>query len=600
MAIFSKNSLESVRQRVDLAEFLSSYMELKRNGSTYKGLCPFHDEKTPSFTIRKGDTHYHCFGCGAHGDAIAFLMNHQKINFTDAVQLLAERFKITLETLDEHEEPRGPNKSNLKNALEQANQFFQFSLLHTAEGHCALKYLYARGIDLAFIHHFQIGLAPSKYGLLQKFMQHNGIEYEALVAAGLLHERADGSLKDFFVNRIMFPIHNASGNVIGFSARKYLESTTGGKYVNSPETILFKKSQVLFGLNYSRKRIISEKRVIIVEGQIDALRLIQEGFNCTIAGQGTAFGDGHVQQLLQMGVQQVFLALDSDKAGQEAVYKIGNLCQKDGMEVFVIMLPAGEDPDSFLRAYGPHSFLRLVQESIDYLSFLVKYLAKNKPLDSPAVKNALVQEIAKLVRSWNYPVMVHETLRKLAHLLQVPEEYMNIGREPISPNVYIKKQDLAVAASVDSDRIIESDLLRWMLFIWQENRSDLMKIVRLNLKEDDIHSTICRDFFKYYFENIENNLSCDLNTLLNRLGEVEADLLRSELLKKKINVEKASAQLVETVQKILYRNWMEKKEQIKVMLHQPNCSENEAVVLIKQFDSLQRNAPCVKLDAEHG
>ncbi len=157
--------------------------------------------------------------------------------------------------------------------------------------------------------------------------------------------------------------------MIGFSARKYKEETFGGKYVNTPETPLFKKSRVLFGLNYSRKRIAKERSAIIVEGQIDALRLIAEGFNCTVAGQGTAFGEGHVKELLNLGLNQVYLCLDSDPAGQEAASKIGNLFQKEGVEVKVATLPAGHDPDSFIRQNGLEGMICLLENSIDYLSY---------------------------------------------------------------------------------------------------------------------------------------------------------------------------------------------------------------------------------------
>ena len=336
MAIFNKESLESLRQRVNLVEVLSSYVELKRNGASYKGLCPFHDEKTPSFIVQGGDTYYHCFGCGAHGDAIQFLMTHQKMSFGEAVESLAQRFHVHLELVEDRQEKKGVNKALLKEALNDACQFFHFSLLHTSEGHDALQYLYGRGIDLEFIDNFQVGLAPKMQGSLRKVMQAKNIRDEILVEAGLLTSTKEGQWRDFFSDRIMFPIHSHSGEVIGFSGRKYKEETFGGKYVNTPETALFKKSRVLFGLNYSRKRIAKERKAIIVEGQIDALRLIQTGFNVTVAGQGTAFGEGHVKELMILGVNQVFLALDADKAGQEATAKIGHLFQKEGIDVKVV------------------------------------------------------------------------------------------------------------------------------------------------------------------------------------------------------------------------------------------------------------------------
>lgn len=594
MAIFNKESLESLRQRVNLVEVLSSYVELKRSGVSYKGLCPFHDEKSPSFIVQKGDTHYHCFGCGAHGDAIQFLMNHQKLSFSESVESLAQRFHVHLEYVEGKEEKKGPNKALLKEALEYACQFFHFCLLHTTEGSDSLQYLYGRGIDLEFIRHFQVGLAPKTIGVLRKIMHAKGVRDDVLVDAGLLTSTKDGQWRDFFCDRIMFPIHHHTGEVIGFSGRKYKESTFGGKYVNTPETALFKKSRVLFGLHFSRKRIAKERKAIIVEGQVDALRLIQSGFNFTVAGQGTAFGEGHVKELVNLGVNQVFLALDSDKAGQEATSKIGHLFQKEGIEAQVISLPSGQDPDSFLREQGPQAFLRLIEGSSDYLTFLVKHLSSDLNLESPAAKNELIQNATKLIREWDHPVMVHETLRKLAHTMKVPEDFVGVGRDH-GPNVYIKRAASIGTQSIDPDRILETDLLRWLLLLGQE-QIRLIDLVQANLKKGDLHVSICQKIFEVYCNNHENKRSCDLLSLAIDLDDAEGQLVLSDLVQKKVNKERAEQQLIETIQKILDRNWMQKREEIKIRIHSCQCSDEEALELAKQFDHLKRNPPRVKIE----
>lgn len=597
MPVFNKESLENLRQRVNLVEVLGSYVDLKKSGASYKGLCPFHDEKSPSFLVQKGDTHYHCFGCGAHGDAIQFLMSHQKMSFSEAVESLAQRFHVHLEQVEEREE-KGPPKGLLKEALEQACQFFHFSLLHTEEGHEALHYLYGRGIDLEFISHFKLGLAPKTPGMLRKVMQAKKIREDILVAAGLISSTKDGEWRDFFVDRIMFPIHHHAGEVIGFSGRKYKEETFGGKYVNTSETALFKKSKVLFGLNYSRKRIAKERKAIIVEGQIDALRLIQAGFNFTVAGQGTAFGEGHVKELVHLGVNLVYLALDSDKAGQEAAAKIGHLFQKEGIEARILSLPAGQDPDSFLCDQGPHAFLKKMEESVDYLSFLVKHLSRELNIDSPAAKNELIQQAVKLIREWDHPVMVHETLRKLAHMMKVPEDYVGVGREQV-PNVYIKKSASVGMQNIDPDRILETDLLRWLILLGAF-QPKLMDLARANLKREDLHVSICQKIFTLLMDNYESHRPTDLLTLAIDLDDAEGQLVLSDLVQKKVNKERAELQLTETIQRILDRNWMEKREAIKIRIHSGLCSDEEAHEMAKQFDDLKRNPPKVIVQKEEG
>lgn len=351
MAIYTKESLEVLRGKIDLVEVLSAHMDLKKAGAAYKGLCPFHDEKTPSFMIQRGDTHYHCYGCGAHGDAIHFLMHAQRMNFSEAVEYLATKFQVHLDRAEKERIAQGPPRAKLKEALEEACRMYHFLLLYTEGGKEALKFLYARGITNDFIQRFEIGFAAPDPELLKALAQAKDFSEEILQAAGLITNR-----RDFFVDRILFPIRDATGAVIGFSGRKYKEETFGGKYVNTPETALFKKSKTLFGLNYCRRRIAKERKVIIVEGQIDALRLIYAGFDMTVAGQGTAFGEGHVQELVQLGIQQAILALDSDVAGQAAAVKVGDLFQKKGVEVRVVRLPAGQDPDLFCASMARKPF----------------------------------------------------------------------------------------------------------------------------------------------------------------------------------------------------------------------------------------------------
>lgn len=592
MVIFNKESLETLRQRVDLSEVLSAYIDLKKSGSAYKGLCPFHDEKTPSFMVQKGDSHYHCYGCGAHGDAIQFLMSHQKMSFLEAVESLAQRFNVPLERVEQTQEKKGPSKTLLREALEAACRFYQFYLLHTAEGHSALQYLYSRGIDLEFIHQFRLGLAPQAPGLFYKAMRSKSFSDEVLLAAGLLSTTKDGRLRDFFSDRILFPIHHHTDYVIGFSGRKYKEETFGGKYVNTTETELFKKSKVLFGLNYCRRRITKERKAIIVEGQIDALRLIQAGFTITVAGQGTAFGEGHVKELNNLGINQAYLALDGDAAGQEAASKIGHLFQKEGIEARIVLLPQGSDPDAFLREKGPEAFLKLLDGSIDYISFLVKHLSRDLNIESPAAKNELVQNAVKMIREWDHPVMVHETLRKLSSLLRVPEDMVGVGKEPL-PNIFIQKSASIGSQSVDPDRILETDLLRWLLLMGQ-GQPRLVELVKANITENDLHVGLCQRILRVYLENWENQHSCDLLSLAIDLDDAEGQFVMSDILQKKVNKERAEAQLIETIKKILDRNWMQKREEIKMKIQSGQCSDEEATELAKEFDSLKRNPPVVK------
>jgi len=372
MGMFKSQSLEELRQKINLQEVLSEFLDLKRSGATYKALCPFHDEKSPSFIVKSGDRHFHCFGCGAHGDAIAFLMQHQGLSFTDACEWLASRFHVVLERTKSSDHEKGVSRKTLRSLGDLAAQYFHYALLHTKQGHTALTYLYNRGLDLTFIKRFFVGFADEKFLTLAK---KEGYTDEALKAAGLITNH--GRL--LFSGRVLFPIRDAMGAFIGFSGRKIDENQGGGKYINTPETPLFKKSRTLYGLYESRRRIIKEKRVIVVEGQIDALQMIHTGFDLTVAGQGTAFGAEHVAELLQLGVREVFLLLDGDEAGRQAALKIGDLFQTEGIATSVAQMPEGSDPDTELKNGGPPAITDLIEHASDYITFCVNFLSFKHP-----------------------------------------------------------------------------------------------------------------------------------------------------------------------------------------------------------------------------
>jgi DNA primase len=589
MRIFTKESLETLRQKIDLPEVVSSYVTLKRAGSSFKALCPFHDEKTPSFVINKGDTHYHCFGCGAHGDAIEFLMSYQKMSFMDSVEFLADKFGVHLEQSEDKSSYIGPSKSVLKDALYRASVFYHFLLLHSEEGHEALSYLYSRGMDLDFIKTFEIGLAPKQQGIFQKAMSKQSLGLDILDGAGLVKIVGSGVVKEFFNDRIVIPIKDSVGSVIGFSARKFKEETFGPKYINTPETLLFKKSKVLFGLSYCRKKIAKERKAIVVEGQFDALRLIFEGLSIAVAGQGTAFGEAHVKELISLGINKVYLALDGDKAGREAALKIGHLFQKEAIEVYVISLPEGKDPDTFVKEKGPEEFMALLVKALDYLTFMVNYFSRSLDINSPSGKNELINTLIARVKDWDHPLMVHESLRKIAKLTNTPESVIGIDQKE-GPNIYIKKTENISSTQVDPDRILETDFLRWLLLVG-DSGSRFAEIAKLNLFESHFKVNVCRRLFLKCLSVYQNNKTLDLLSLAIDLDDAEEQLFLSELLQRKINRDRAEEGFIETVQKIMDRKWMEERENIKIKIQSGKFSDTELLELAKKFDEIKNKRP---------
>lgn len=572
MALISKNSLEILKDKVDLVEIISSYIKLSRSGSHYKALCPFHSEKSPSFSISLGDKYYHCFGCGAHGDAISFLMEYAKLSFKEALSFLADKYQVTLEN-DQEDDSQKVLKKQLKEALSLAEDFYHFCLLHTKEGQKALDYASARGLNIEFLRTFKIGFSP-KNGMLTRFLKSQSITSDVMIEAGLLHPEKK---QDFFFERFMIPIHDAMGQCIGFSARKLDPDSFGGKYINTPETPLFKKSHVLFGLKFSRARIIKDKKALICEGQIDAMRLIFEGYDYTVASQGTAFGVAHVQILKQLGVNLVYLAFDGDHAGIQAALKVGEHFMQAQISVQVVILPLGKDPDSFLIECGKKGFDDLLHTSKSYLEFLYDTLKIKYDLNEPSEKNRFINEIKKAIQAFNDPILIYESLKKLAILADVPERLLGIyGTHGFAKN----KQPQQI--SINKEDVLDKDVLRFYFLLKLQN----LKGTELFIKNEiDFESSAA----KRLFEAIKGAPTLEM---IPFLASLDADLhqLFETLFDKKINRLKLYEGAKEVVSKILERSWLAKRQGIQEQIAQAQ-DEKEQLKLTLKLTMLIKSPP---------
>jgi DNA primase len=574
--MYTQESLQKLRDQIDLIDLLSSYIDLKKMGASYKALCPFHDEKSPSFMVRQGDSHYHCFGCGAHGDAIRFLMEHQSLSFREAVEALAERYQLPMDK--EEGEKTAPNKTRLyKECLQFTSRLYYHFLIHTPEGKAGLHYLFSRGITVDFIRRFQVGWAPENGALFFQATGAKKFSKEVLSECGLL--TSDGN-RPFFRERITFPIRNAQGSVVGFSARKIREETFGGKYINSPETPLFKKSKLLFGMDCCRRNIAKEGRALIVEGQIDCLKLIEEGFEITAASLGTAFQESHVAELIRLGVKRVDLLFDADNAGQAAISKTGDLFQKEGIAVGVAIMPKGEDPDSYLRKFGVEKFRELIKSTTDYLSFQIRYLGEKHNPHTPAGKASLVKEMKTQIQGWQDPVMIHESLKQLSQMLDVPEE--TLGLNPGAFRGAYKRETLQLGG-VDPGRILEFDLLRWLFKMGSENGAYLSTAATY-LKEEDFYDPVCRALFLAHVKHP----GAEILEVILESGEEKAAHYVEEMMKQRLNLQKAEGLFLDSVQKLVDRRWLEEREEIKRKIHSGKYSDEEVLELAKAFDSKTR------------
>lgn len=583
MPLYTRESLDRLKEKVDLVEILRNHIDLKAAGASYKALCPFHEEKSPSFSIQRGSHHYHCFGCGAHGDAITFLTTFVGLPFHEAVASLAERFQVSLELVEGKEE--GGQKKRLMEAHTMAAKGYQMMLLESQVGREPLQYLLNRGITQEMIERFGIGYAPEHPAFLLKWLESEGFSREILIEAGLATETQNGKQRDFFIDRIMFPLMTPQGGVIGFSARKFKEETFGGKYINTTETPLFKKSHFLFGMAWSRKRIAKEQKAIIVEGQLDALRLIEGGLDLTVASLGTAFGVSHVKELVRLGVREVYLAFDGDKAGIEAIKKVGDLFQKEGIEVWIPLLPPEEDPDSFVKSHGIGAFVELLEQSEDYLSFLFRLEKSRQDLTLPAAKNRFVNALAEQIRGWNSPLMVHESLKKVAHLAGISETLIGVT-QGIQPTFRYRRTEPVGETVVDPDFILEGDLILWLFRL---QKKELKQVAYHLLTENHFRHALTKRLFAEGKKREGAGEPFTLMEVVYLFEHAEDEKQFSYLLARKIDLERVKELYPLVIKKLLDRECLYKKEEIREKIQ--NGSDEESLILAKQFDELNKTPP---------
>jgi DNA primase len=393
MPLFPQRFIDDLKQQADIVVVIQDYVSLKKMGATYKGLCPFHGEKTPSFHVNRDKGFFHCFGCGVGGDVFKFLELHEKIGFADAIKLLAQRFGVPLPEMEQSDEQRAnaTERETLLKVHEAAAAWFQQQLA-SAAGARVRRQIDARGLTAATSQALGLGYAPSSRDALKRVLLDAGFSEGVLFRAGLLVQRDDGSVLDRFRNRLMIPICRDTGSVIAFGGRA-VDADQQPKYLNSPETPIYSKGRTLYGLNVSKNAIRQRKFAILVEGYFDFAQVYQAGFHGVVASCGTALTPQQAQQLRRF-TNKVVLSFDPDAAGQGAAAKSCEMLVAEGFSVNVAVLPAGDDPDTFVRKNGATGYADRLEHSVPYLEYLLDRAAAHHNLNTDEGR---VQFLADLV-----------------------------------------------------------------------------------------------------------------------------------------------------------------------------------------------------------
>ena len=435
MGTIPSETIEQIAAANDIVEVIGSYFPLKRAGTNFKALCPFHQEKTPSFTVSPSRQTFHCFGCGTGGSVFRFVMDYEHIDFPSAVRKLAARAGITV-TEKLHEGAAGENREGeLRRLLlklhAEAAQWFHENLIKREVGDASRHYLAARGITRGIAKRWQIGYAPDEWDAFGSWARGQGFETRELIASGLVKTREEAASApnqtlnikhqtsyDRFRGRIIFPICNDVGEVIAFSGRILKEQEGAPKYLNSPETVLFRKGSVLFGLDKSKRALIEADCAVVCEGQLDLISLFECGVTNVVAPQGTAFTDSQAR-ILKRFVNEVVLCFDADAAGQKAAERSLDALLQNDLIIRVAEMPLGEDPDSLVRREGKEAFEYRISGARDFFDYWIERETVNTDLGSLGAKMQVARRLAETVSRVRDPLMRGEVVSKASARLGV-------------------------------------------------------------------------------------------------------------------------------------------------------------------------------------
>jgi len=424
---FSQATLEQVRAASDIVEIIGNCIPLKRAGANFVALCPFHREKTPSFNVNPHLQIFHCFGCHKGGDVFTFVKEYETIDFPEAVRRLAERARIPLEYQAGSAEEAGRGlKESLLDVHEQITQRWQKALATEAGGQIAREYLERRGVTAEAIQIFRLGYAPDLWDDTVNWSRNKGYELALVEKAGLiLHKEESEHYYDRFRGRLMFPICDEQGRIIGFSGRVLSGDEKTAKYVNSPETPIFTKSKVFFGLDKSKRALLEEQRAIVCEGQLDLIACFMAGVQNVVAPQGTAFTADHAR-ILKRYVEEVVLCFDSDQAGQTAAVRSLDHLLAAGLAVRVAVIPAPEDPDSFIKTRGGAEFKTLIERAPGFYDYYLDRLCTENDIGTDRGRLTVLRSMAEALHKSGNKVLIDTYAQKTALRLAVAPEAVRL------------------------------------------------------------------------------------------------------------------------------------------------------------------------------
>ncbi|KAA9026339.1 DNA primase [Niallia endozanthoxylica] len=596
----AEEKLNQIRQASDIVDVISEFVQLKKQGRNYIGLCPFHNENSPSFSVSVDKQVYHCFGCGAGGNVFSFLMQIEGLSFQEAAVKLAQNANIELEM-----HLSGSSKPNYlsdegKQMIEAHNllrKFYHHLLVNTKEGQHALEYLLERGFDLESIERFQIGYALDSWDFDYKFLTNKNFQPALLEKAGLIIKREqDGSYFDRFRDRIMFPIADRHGETIAFSGRSL--GAQSPKYLNSPETAIFNKSKTLYNYHLARPTMRKLQQAILFEGFADVIAADRSGVLNGIATMGTSLTEEHVSTL-KKNVQVVTICYDSDSAGIEAAFRAGNMLQEANLQVNVATMPDGMDPDDYVKRYGAEKFRNdIIHSNMTFMSFKMLYYRKGKNLQNEGDRLLYIEKVLQEVSHLENLVEKDFYIRQLAEEFNLSldalkeqerqysqsthqKEQQHQNRMIQAPSVMLRKAERIKPAYHNAERFLIAHMMRSIDVTYKVQ--ELMKGNHFNIDE---HQAIITYLYGFY----EKNHQPDLNSFLDYINDEKLRRIVVDIEMMPINEEISDQELNDYIKQVLkYQKLLkikEKEAELREADRQKDISR--AVVLLAEIQQIRK------------
>ena len=579
MAIPEK-TIDQIQEKTDIVELISRYVPLKRTGRNYKAPCPFHNEKTPSFIVSPDKQIYHCFGCGAGGNVFSFVMRIENLQFPEAVEMLAEKAGVVVPRSAGSPKGEDPLAAKIYAMNEAACQFFQECLTNNKT---AKDYLVSRGVADVTIKKFRIGCAPDAWEGLLTFLKKKNIEPSMIERAGLAIPSEKGGHYDRFRNRIIFPIIDLKGRVLGFGAR-VLDSSLP-KYINSPETPVYSKGRNLYGLNFSKDAIRAKNYALIVEGYLDFLIPYQDGAENIIATLGTALTTDQIK-LLKRFARTVIMVYDPDEAGEAASLRNLDLFIGEDVNVYIAELPKGFDPDSFIRKNGTEEFNKLIKSSKNLFEYKLDKLMKRFDMRTPHGKAGIVGEMLPTISRINNAVTRSELVKKLAQRLSIDEDAVKEEMKKVKGDYSQMRYTVTPLEARKDSRSAEMIILALMI----EGADLIRKIIDLLPAEEYRNSTV-RDIATLIYGMHRENRTVNPAQLISHLGTgTEASAVVSEAVNILEFLTDKEKTLNDCVARIKKDNIQDKLDALQAQIRSAHTKHDEArwKELVTEYDSLER------------